>query len=196
MFQKLGRAKKTICSIGLLTGIFTSCFLFENLYSPKPSIANQGFAEFQWDQDPAYKKLRFLQSSKEKLDRAKYFFFLRSRDRKTAILKLKIKVPKNFESKITARKLSLCEVKLGGFAERTRCVNDIPAIFEINEEQTSIEIFPEKPIPTDKKTYALVMKIFNPRKSGMFQLSAFSQSPGDLPISQYLGTWNIMIDTE
>ena len=90
MFKHLNRHKRIICSIGLLTGISTSFFLFENLYAPHKVNANQGFAEFQWDQDPAYKKLRYLQSSKEKMDRTKYFFFLRSRDRKTAILKLKI----------------------------------------------------------------------------------------------------------
>ena len=195
MFKKLNRHKKIICSIGLLTGITSSCFLFDNLYAPYKANANQGL-EFQWDQDPAYRKLRFLQSSKERLDRAKYFFFLRSRDRKTAILKLKITVPESFDATIKQRKLSFCEVKMGGFAERTRCVKDIPAIIEVDADQRNIEIFPNKPIPTDKKTYALVMKIFNPRKNGMFQLSAFSQSPGDLPISQYLGTWNISIDTE
>tara|TARA_Y100001968_G_C19384738_1_gene732263 strand:- start:115 stop:705 length:591 start_codon:yes stop_codon:yes gene_type:complete len=196
MFKNLNQHKKIICSIGLLTGLSTSCLLFENLYSPPKASANQGFAEFQWDQDPAYIKLRYLQSSKEKLDRAKYFFFLRSRDRKTAILKLKIRVPPKFDAKITPKKLSLCQVKIGGFAERTRCIKEIPAIIEVDEGQRNIEIFPNTPIPTDKKTYAVVMKIFNPRRSGMFQLSAFSQSPGDLPISKYLGTWNITIDTE
>tara|TARA_Y100001968_G_C19130834_1_gene606640 strand:+ start:109 stop:705 length:597 start_codon:yes stop_codon:yes gene_type:complete len=196
MFKKLNRHKKIICSIGLLTGISASCFLFENLYSPSKAIANNGFAEFQWDQDPAYKKLRYLQSSKVKLDRAKYFFFFRSRDRNTAIIKLKIKVPKNFDAKINPKKLSFCQVKMGGFSERTKCVKNIPAIIEVDQNQTNIEIFPNQAIPTDKKTYALVMKIFNPRRSGMFQFSAFSQSPGDLPISQYLGTWNITIDTE
>ena len=37
------------------------------------------------------------------------------------------------------------------------------------------------------------MKIFNPSKQGMFQINALSQSPGDMPISRYIGSWSIDI---
>ena len=54
-----------------------------------------------------------------------------------------------------------------------------------------IEVVPEKAIPLNKDNYAVVMKIFNPRKRGMFQFQAFSQNVGEMDISTYLGTWNI-----
>ena len=46
-------------------------------------------------------------------------------------------------------------------------------------------------IPYNKDNYAVVMKIFNPRKRGMFQFRALSNNSDEIPISTYLGTWNI-----
>tara|TARA_B100000700_G_scaffold126076_1_gene141131 strand:+ start:1178 stop:1753 length:576 start_codon:yes stop_codon:yes gene_type:complete len=160
--------------------------------TPKTS-ASPGFFEYQWDPEPGYKRLKYYQSSSERLERATYYFFLRGKERKEGIIKLTIKVPDYFEAKIKPNKLSLCKVKVGGFTERTRCIKEIPSIIEVNDNQTSIDIFPEKPIPSNKDNYAIVMKIFNPRKRGMFQFQALSQQAGDIPISTYLGTWNVDI---
>jgi hypothetical protein len=76
---------------------------------------------------------------------------------------------------------------------RTRCKEQVPAIFEVSEDQTSIDVFPESPIPTGN-TYAVVMKIFNPTKRGMFQFNALAQAPGDVPMGGYLGSWLIDIN--
>ncbi len=171
---------------GLLLGLEAS------ILTPKTS-ASPGFFEYQWDPEPGYKRLKFYQSSSERLDRSTYYFFLRGKERKDAINKLSITVPEYFDAKIKTKNLSLCKVKVGGYTGRTRCINNLPAIIEVNSKQTSIEIFPETPIPTGKDSYALVMKIFNPRKRGMFQFQAISQGPADIPISTYLGTWNINI---
>ena len=155
------------------------------------SIASPGFFEYQWDPEPGYKRLKYYQSSSVRNERSTYYFFLRGRERTEAIEKLTIAVPDYFEAKIKADKLSLCRVKVGGYTQRTRCLENIPSLIEINDKQTIIEIFPKEPIPNNKDNYALVMKIFNPRKRGMFQFRALSQKGGDIPISTYLGTWNI-----
>ncbi len=181
----------------LLTGIATvlTGFLFgleASILTTKTS-ASPGFFEYQWDPEPGYKRLRYYQSSSERLERATYYFFLRGKERKDEITKLSLTVPDYFDAKIKPKNLSLCKVKVGGYTDRTRCLNDLPAIIEVNNKQTSIKIFPEQPIPSGKENYAVVMKIFNPRKRGMFQFQAFAQSPGDIPISTYLGTWNIDI---
>jgi len=157
------------------------------------SSASPGFFEYQWDPEPGYKRLNYYQSSSERNERSTYYFFLKGKERKEDIEKLTIAVPDYFEAKIKTKKLSLCKVKIGGYSGRTRCLENIPSLIEINEKQTTIEILPEKPIPQNKDNYALVMKIFNPRNRGMFQFSALSQKSGDIPISTYLGTWNIDI---
>ena len=170
-----------------------SAFLFSaGAFNSTPkSSASPGFFEYQWYPEEGYKKLRYLQSSSERLERATYYFFLRGRERKSDISKLTLRVPDYFEAKIKPEKLSLCKVKIGSYTSRTRCIEKVPSDIRINENQTKIDISPEKPIPLNKDSYAVVMKIFNPRKRGMFQFQAFSQKVGEIDISTYLGTWNI-----
>ena len=170
-----------------------SAFLFSAgaLNVAPKSSASPGFFEYQWYPEEGYKKLRYLQSSSERLERATYYFFLRGKERKADISKLTLRVPDYFEAKIKPEKLSLCRVNVGSYTSRTRCLENVPSEIKINEDQTSIDISPEKAIPFNKDSYAVVMKIFNPRKRGMFQFQAFSQNVGEIDISTYLGTWNI-----
>ena len=170
-----------------------SAFLFgtgSSILAPQSS-ASPGFFEYQWDPEPGYKRLKYYQSSSERNERSTYYFFLRGNERKEDITKLTIAVPDYFEAKIKTKKLNFCKVKVGGYTERTRCIENIPSLFKVNEKQTIIEILPEKPIPYNNDNYALVMKIFNPRKRGMFQFRGLSQNADEIPISTYLGTWNI-----
>ena len=189
--------KSSLSTIKTVFVIGVSSFLLgtgSSILAPKSS-ASPGFFEYQWDADPDYRKLRYYQSTREKLDRATYYFFLRGKERKDNTIKLTIKIPDYFDAKIKPEKLSLCKVKLGGFTGRTRCLEKVPSVIEINDKQTSIEIFPKSPLPKNKENYAISMKIFNPRKGGMYQIQALSQSqqPGEIPISTYLGTWNITV---
>ena len=189
MFKKKLSSFKKVLFIGF------SAFLFgtdASILAPKSS-ANPGFFEYQWDPEPGYKKLKYYQSSSNRLERSTYYFFLRGKERKESINKLTLKVPDYFEAKIKPEKLSLCKVKIGGYTARTRCLENTPSLIKVNDKQTSIEIFPDKPIPLNKDSYAVVMKIFNPRKRGMFQIQAFSQKPEEIPISTYLGTWNVEV---
>ena len=187
--------EKPLSSLRRISFIGLSTFLFGagvSIFTPK-SLAS---FEIQWNPEPGYKKLTFFQSSSEALDRAKYYLFLRGGERKDNIIKLTLKVPDYFDAKIKSEKLSFCKVKIGGFTDKTRCLENVPSVIEVNNDQTSIEIFPERPIPRNKDSYAVVMKIFNPRKPGMFQFQAFSQSQqsgGEIPISTYLGTWNLSV---
>ena len=185
--------KKLLSAIKKSFFIGFSALLFgtgSSILAPQTS-ASPGFFEYQWFPEEGYKKLRYLQSSSERLERATYYFFLRGRERKAYISKLTIKVPDYFEAKIKPEKLSLCKVNVGSYTSRTRCLETVPSEIKINDNQTAIDISPNKPIPLNKDSYAVVMKIFNPRKRGMFQFQAFSQNVGEIDISTYLGTWNI-----
>ena len=185
--------KKLLSAIKKSFFIGFSAFLFgtgSSILAPQTS-ASPGFFEYQWDPEPGYKRLKYYQSSSERNERSTYYFFLRGKDRKEDIKKLTIAIPDYFEARIKTKKLNLCKVKVGGYTTRTRCLENIPSLIEVNDKQTIIDIFPEKPIPFNKDNYALVMKIFNPRKRGMFQFRALSQNADEIPISTYLGTWNI-----
>ena len=185
--------KKLLSAIKKSFFIGFSAFLFgtgSSILAPQTS-ASPGFFEYQWDPEPGYKRLKYYQSSSKRNERSTYYFFLRGNDRKEDIKKLTIAIPDYFEARIKTKKLNLCKVKVGGYTGRTRCLENIPSLIEVNDKQTIIDIFPEKPIPFNKDNYALVMKIFNPRKRGMFQFRALSQNADEIPISTYLGTWNI-----
>ena len=149
--------------------------------------------EFRWDSGSAYRKLYFVQSSQRRRERSEYYFMLRKKDHKTAILKLSITVPSYFNARIRPEALTLCKMKLGGMLSRSKCLEVMPAVFEVNEKQTAIEVFPDTPIPTGG-TYAVVMNVFNPSQGGMFQFNALAQAPGDIPVSGYIGSWIVDID--
>ena len=121
---------------------------------------------------------------------------MRPYDRNAELLKINLAIPKPFKSTLKPEKISLCKVKIGGFDERTKCLEDIPADIEINTDESSlrtINIFPYSPIPLNKESYAVVLKVFNPKKSGLYQFHSYGQPQGK-SVSSYLGSWTIVID--
>ena len=57
----------------------------------------------------------------------------------------------------------------------------------------SIDIYPYSPIPLNKESYAIVLKVSNPTRSGLYQFHSYGQSKGK-SVSSYLGSWTIVID--
>ena len=175
-------------------GVIVGAALPPSLIKPAAAQNTPALLEFRWDSDnDGYRKLYYVQSSSRRRDRSEYYFMLRKKDRKTAILKLSITVPSYFNTSIRPKNLSLCKMDMGGVLSRSKCKEVLPAVFEVNEKQTAIEVFPDTPIPTGG-TYAVVMNVFNPSDPGMFQFNALAQAPGDVPISGYLGSWLVDID--
>ena len=79
---------------------------------------------------------------------------------------------------------------------RTKCLEDIPADIEITTDESglrSINIFPYSPIPSNKESYAIVLKVINPKKSGLYQFHSYGQPKGQ-SVSSYLGSWTTVID--
>ncbi len=189
------RGKTTAC-LSLAAGLAVSLTLPGSLLAPAQPVQAQGtpgLMEFRWDNSKDYRKLYFFQSDTQRLKLSDYYLILRPKDRKTAILKLTISLPKTFDSKIEADRVKLCRMSEGGMLKRTRCDKQIPATVEVNQKAGTIEVFPETPI-SDKYTVGVFMRIFNPFNIGMYQFNALAQAPGDIPISTYLGSWLIQID--
>ena len=158
-------------------------------------IAQAGL-EFQWDQNTGYKRLKWFQKENKKRFRNKIYYFLRPFDRDTELLKINLAIPKSFKTNLDKDKISFCKVRIGGFDTRTKCIEDIPADIEIKTDESSlrsIDIYPYRPIPSDKESYAIVLKVFNPNKSGLFQFHSYAQPKGQ-SVSSYLGSWTIVID--
>ena len=175
-------------------------FLIPTILVSTPFINNSQDAkaglEFQWDQNSGYKKLRWFQKENKRRFRNTIYFFLRPTDRNAELLKINLAIPKSFKSNLNKEKVSLCKVRIGGFENRTKCLEDIPADVEINTDESfirSLNIYPYSPIPSNKESYAVVLKVFNPKKSGLYQFHSYGQPKGK-SISTYLGSWTIVID--
>ena len=171
------------------TILFSTPFL-NNIQDAKAGL------EFQWDQNSGHRRLKWLQKQNKRNFRNKIYFFLRPFDRNSDLLKINLAIPKHFKSTLNEDKISLCKVKIGGFEERTKCLQDVPADIEINTDESSlrsINIYPYKPIPSNKDSYAIVLKVINPRKSGLYQFHSYGQPKGE-SVSSYLGSWTIVID--
>tara|TARA_A100001388_G_scaffold245939_1_gene204681 strand:+ start:801 stop:1379 length:579 start_codon:yes stop_codon:yes gene_type:complete len=174
----------------LIPAIFVSTPFFNNVRDAKAGI------EFQWDQDSGYRRLKWFQKESQRKFRNKIYFFLRPSDRRADLLKINLVIPKTFKATLNEEKISFCKVKIGGFEDRTKCLEDIPADIEINTEETglrTINIYPYSPVPANKDSFAIAMKVFNPKKSGLYQFHSYGQPKGK-SVLNYLGSWTIVID--
>ena len=179
-----------VLKLFLIPMILVSTPFFSNIQDARAGI------EFQWNQDDSFRRLKWFQKEDKRKFRNTIYFFLRPSDRKTDLLKINLAIPKSFKSTIKKEKISFCKVRIGGFESRTKCLEDIPADIEINNDELglrSIDIYPYSPITSNKDNYAIVLKVFNPKKSGLYQFHSYGQPKGE-SFSSYLGSWTIVID--
>ena len=163
---------------------------FNNIQDAKSGL------EFQWERGTGYRPLRWFQKENRRRFRNTIYFFLRPYDRNNDLLKVNLSIPKTFKSNLKNEKIKFCKVRIGGFEDRTKCLEDIQADIEIKTEESglrSINIYPYSPIPTNKDSYAIVLKVNNPKKSGLYQFHSYGQPKGK-SVSSYLGSWTIVID--
>ena len=174
----------------LVPTILVSIPFFNNIQEAKAGM------EFQWDQNTGYRRLKWFQKEDRKRFKNTIYFFLRPSDRNAELLKINLAIPKTFKSTLKKEKISFCKVRIGGFDTRTKCLESIPADIEINTDESSlrsINIYPYSPIPNNKESYAIVLKVFNPNKSGLFQFHLYGQPKGTT-VSTYLGSSTTVID--
>ena len=174
----------------LIPTILLSTPFFTNIQDAKAGL------EFQWDQDSGFRRLKWFQKENKRRFKNKIYFFFRPSDRRTDLLKINLAIPKTFKVKLDNEKINFCKVRIGGFEDRTKCLQDIPADIEINSDESSlrsINVYPYKPIPTNKESYAIVLKVLNPKKSGLYQFHSYGQPKGK-SVLNYIGSSTIVID--
>ena len=113
----------------LIPTILVSTPFFNHIQEAKAGL------EFQWDQNSGFRRLKWFQKENRKRYRNSIYFFFRPSDRKTDLLKINLAIPKTFKSTLNNEKISFCKVKIGGFDSRTKCLEDIPADFEIKTDE-------------------------------------------------------------
>jgi len=139
----------------IIPTILVSTPFFNNIHDAKAGL------EFQWDQDSNFRRLKWFQKENKRKFRNTIYFFLRPSDRKTDLLKINLAIPKTFKSTLNNEKISFCKVKIGGFEGRTKCLEDIPADFEIKTDESglrSLDITLTAQFPLTKKVMRLSLK--------------------------------------
>ena len=172
------------------TALFTTILITLIPFKSNPSKA----LEFQWNPNSGYKRLRWYQNTAIKNFKNKIYLFFTPSDRKTGLLSINIKIPDNFKSTLKQKNISFCKVNIGGYTSKTKCLDDIPSDIVIDKVNKKLEIYPITPIPSDNDSYAVVLKINNPRKAGLYQFHSFGKSSGPIPVSSYLGSWTLTIE--
>ena len=187
--------KNLILNLKILRFFIIPTILVSTPFFYDPQDAKAGL-EFQWDQDSSFRRLKWFQKEDKRKFRNTIYFFLRPSDRRTDLIKINLAIPKTFKSTLKKEKISFCKVRIGGFENRTKCLEDIQADIDINTDESglrSLDIYPYSPIPINKENYAIVLKVFNPKKSGLYQFHSYGQPKGK-SFSSYLGSWTIVID--
>ncbi len=187
--------KKFTMNFKILRFLIIPTVLVSTTFLNKIQDAKAGL-EFQWNQDSVYRRLKWYQKEDKKKFRNTIYLFLRPTDRRSDLLKINLAIPKTFKSTLKSEKLNFCKVRIGGFENRTKCLEDIQADIEINTDESglrSLDIYPYSPIPSNKDSYAIVLKVFNPKRSGLYQFHSYGQPKGE-SFSSYLGSWTIVID--
>ena len=179
----LKKTKKLALNFKILRFFLIPTILVSTPFFNKLQDAKAGL-EFQWDQDSGHRQLKWFQKEDRRKFRNTIYFFLRPSDRRTDLLKINLAIPKTFKTTLNKEKISLCKVKIGGFDSRTKCLEDLPADIEINTDESSLRslnIYPYSPIPSDKESYAIVLKkVINPKRTGLYQFHSYGQSKGCL----------------
>ena len=191
----LNKTKKPILKFRIFRFFLIPTILFSTPFLSNFQKAKAGI-EFQWDQNSGFRRLKWFQKENRKIFKNTIYFFLRPNDRNDDLLKINLAIPKSFKSNLKKEKISFCKVRVGGFDSRTKCLENIPADIEIDTDESSlrsINIYPYKPIPSNKESYAIVLKVFNPKRSGLYQFHSYGQPKGK-SVLNYIGSSTIVID--
>ena len=191
----LNKKKKPTLKSRIFRFLLIPTILFSTPFLSNFQEAKAGI-EFQWDQNTGFRRLKWFQKESKTKFKNTIYFFLKPSDRYDDLLKINLAIPKSFKSTLKKEKISLCKVRIGGFDSRTKCLENIPADIEIDTDESSlrsINIYPYKPIPSNKESYAIVLKVFNPKRSGLYQFHSYGQLKGE-SVLNYLGSATIVID--
>ena len=65
-----------------------------------------------------------------------------------------------------------------------------------DRDNRAIEIYPKEPIPASTRLEIVFSHVYNPTKVGTHYFNISVQSPGDLPLTRYIGTWILSIGND
>lgn len=100
-----------------------------------------------------------------------------------AVSQFTITYPENYKGKFDTDEI---EVRLKG--------EKVP-LQEVNwdRENRLIQIYPQQPVPANSRVELVFSNVKNPNSGGMYYFNCQIESPGDVPLLRYVGTWILSI---
>jgi hypothetical protein len=98
-----------------------------------------------------------------------------------AAAKFIVAYPSHFKGEFDPKKV---EIRVKGKAVP---LSDV----EWNKQDRAISIYPKEPVAAGNAVELVFSNVQNPPFGGMFYFNCMIQTPGDVPLPRYLGTWQI-----
>jgi Protein of unknown function (DUF2808) len=106
-----------------------------------------------------------------------------NRKMKTAVAQFVIAYPNYYKGSFDPKKI---EVRVKG--------KSVPLQeAKWDKANNAIEIFPQEPVPAGSNVEIVLSNMKNPSFGGMYYFNCSIQSPGDVPLSRYIGTWIVNV---
>lgn len=80
-----------------------------------------------------------------------------------------------------------------GAIELTVRGRTIPADAVLDQQARRIQIVPREAVVAGSPVEIILSNVKNPQYGGTYYFEAFANSPGDIPLARYLGTWILTI---
>jgi hypothetical protein len=101
--------------------------------------------------------------------------------------------PNYFDGEFNEKRITLQESpknKFLGFG-KTKTI-EVSSV-KLDPDNRLIEIVPKDPIPSGVPVEVVLAGVQNPRSGGMYYFNGYINSPGDVPLRRYVGTWVMSI---
>jgi hypothetical protein len=169
------------------------------LGTPVISLAqsNPGFS-FTWGEGPKGKEqLRYTLdygTPGHSADR----YRLRLGVQNLAINRINITYPDYYDGKFDPKAIEVragSPQRGGGFLSLKREIGRPIALSQVNYDPKSrvIDLVPAEVIPAGEQVEIVLSNVRNPMIGGMYYFNARVESPGDVPLMRYIGTWILSI---
>ncbi|NET32177.1 MAG: DUF2808 domain-containing protein [Cyanothece sp. SIO1E1] len=119
--------------------------------------------------------------------RDRYHLRIPSKKMELAVSDFRVTYPDTYDGKFDPERV---QVRFKG--ERLKLGEGIEEV-SWDEDNRVIEIFMEQPVPARTKVELVLSNVRNPRFPGVHYFNCNVNSPGDIPLPRYLGTWIISI---
>jgi hypothetical protein len=172
--------------------LLTSLCVAGSLVSTLPTItsaqSNPGFS-FVWGDGPGRKQQLGYVLDYGTPGHSQDRYRLKLGRQNVAIDSITVTYPNYYDGTFNEKRVTLQESPKNKFLGFGKTKQIEVSSVKVDKDNRVIEIVPKEPIPSGVPVEVVLSDVQNPRSGGMYYFNAYINSPGDVPLRRYLGTW-------